>query len=245
MASKFLVDEILKDAQYKKREEPWLHIPYEQELVLLNLVKAGDTEGIRDAFVHFDPRDHLSSSKLRQRKYELIATATLLTRWAVEGGLDVETAYDLADAYINTADKTDDVNTVIALIKEAPLHFATMVAGNKRKHRLPKPVLQCIEYIESNLHSAISVRQLAAHTGKNASYLSTLFKRETGLSISDYIMEKKLEEARQMLAGTDAPIAGIANTLSFGSQSYFSYVFKQHFGETPRAYRQRNFRAHR
>jgi len=244
MAYKFLVDEVLKSIRYKKREEPWQHVPYEQELILLDMVKKGDVNGLRGSLVGFDPRDHLSSDEIRQRRYELIASVTLITRWAVEGGLDIETAYDTADAYINAADSAKNSSSIISLIREAPIHFASLVRDNKRKYRLPKSVLQCIEYIESNLHSIISMQQLSEYTERNCSYLSTLFKKEVGIPISLYIKKKKLEEAKALLSNTDMPIAQIANLLAFCTQSYFSSAFIKETGETPREYRKRTFRIH-
>ena len=242
MSGDFLVDSVLKSIRYKKREEPWQHVPYEQELILLNMVKNGDVEGLQNKYGDFDLRNHLSSDEIRQRRYELVAIVTLVTRWAVEGGLDIETAYDLADAYINAADVARNSGEVLSLVREVPQHFASLVRINKRKHQLPKPVLQCFEYIDSNLHSTISMQHLADYTGRNISYLSTLFKKEVGIPISKYISEKKLEEAKALLSNTDMPIAEIANLLSYCTQSYFSHIFVTETGETPREFRLRTFR---
>ena len=240
----FLIDTVLLNSKYNKREASWLHVPYEKELAVLNMVKNGDVSGLQDILSLFDPRDHLSRDTLRQRKYEFVAAITLVTRWAVEGGLDVETAYGLADAYIRATDETDDRNVVISFVNEAPVHFALLVQEQKRKHRLSKPVFLSIEYIDSRLHEAIVLADVAAHAGKNPSYLSTLFKKETGATISAYILQKKLAEAKQLLAGTDMPIAQISNTLAFSTQSYFSAVFARECNETPRQYRKRFFRNH-
>jgi len=245
MAPKFQIEKLLAHSKYKKGEEPWLHIPYETELKLLNMLKMGNVNGIKDATSHFDIRHHLSNKTIYQRRYELIALVTLATRWAVEGGLDMETAYDLSDAYIIAADRTDDVQTIIILLKEAPLHFTMMVRdNNKRQNKYSKPVLQCIEYIQSHLHKQIVLAELAEYVKKNPSYLSALFKQETGQPISLYIRTKRLEESTLLLSETNMTISQIAYSLSFNTQSYFSAIFKKHFGETPYQYRTRTFREH-
>ena len=231
--AQFIIDKILKEARYNKREESWLHIPYEYELILLNMIKLGDVKGITSSVFNYDMRNHLSCNTLRQRRYELVASITLFTRWAVEGGLDVETAYGLADAYINVADNTTDIDLIVALVVEASVHFASLVRDNKRQHRLPRPVLQCIEYIEGHLHENITMAVLAEHTKHSSSYLSTLFRKEIGITISEYILQQKLGEACQLLSDTNMPIAQIANTLSFSTQSYFSHAFAKKNGETP------------
>jgi len=245
MATKFYIDKALSASRYQKREDPWLHIPYESELKMLNMIREGNVNDLTDISTYFDKRQHLSKSTLRQRKNELIALVTLATRWAVEGGLDVETAYDLSDAYILAADQADSYETIITMIKEAPVHFASLVRENiKRENKSSKPVIQCIEYIESNLHQRIAFTQLVEHVQKNPTYLSTLFKKETGLTVSLYIRKRKLEEAKALLANTNMTISQISYSLAFDTQSYFSAVFKDSFGETPGQYRKRIFRKH-
>ena len=241
MAAKFYIDKVLSSAHYQKREAPWVHMPYEAELKMLNLIKGGGyVDELIDINTYFDERQHLSKGTLKQRKNELVALVTLATRWAVEGGLDVETAYDLSDAYILATDQTDNYETIITLIKEAPVHFASLVREkNRRENKLSKPVIQCIEYIEIHLHQQIAFSQLVEHVQKNPTYLSTLFKKETGLTVSLYIRKRKLEEAKVLLTDTSMTISQISYSLAFDTQSYFSAVFKDSFGETPGQYRSR------
>lgn len=73
--------------------------------------------------------------------------------------------------------------------------------------------------------------------GLSPSYLSRLFKQEVGISLSDYIREKKLDRAQNLLRFTDQSFAEIANILAFSSQSHFIQAFKSHTGMTPKKYR--------
>jgi AraC-like DNA-binding protein len=73
-----------------------------------------------------------------------------------------------------------------------------------------------------------------------SNYLSTLFKREMGLPISEYILSKKIESAENILKFTDIPYAEIASILAFSSRSHFIRTFKKYMGLTPREYRGRN-----
>ena len=74
-------------------------------------------------------------------------------------------------------------------------------------------------------------------TNLSAPYFSRLFKKETGYSVSGYIMNKKLETAKSMLASSDYSIAEISASLAFPSQSYFTNVLKKDCGLTPKEYR--------
>ena len=116
------------------------------------------------------------------------------------------------------------------------------VQAAAKKHIVSQHVSLCLDYIYNHLHEAIPVQDLAGLTGLNPSYLSTLFKREMGQSISEYIMAKKMEAARNMLQYTEYSSAEISSILNFSSQSHFIRAFKRSVGETPKRYREKNYR---
>ena len=76
----------------------------------------------------------------------------------------------------------------------------------------------------------------------NETYLSKLFRKETGLSISEYIRNKKIEEAMALLRYSEKTSIEIATDLGFSSHSYFISVFKKVCGMTPKEYRNQHLR---
>lgn len=102
---------------------------------------------------------------------------------------------------------------------------------------MSKPVAVCIDYIYANIKERITIEKLAEYTGLSTSYLSRLFKKETGVSVSYYVREKKLEKAQHLLKYCDYSLIEIANYLSFSSQSHFIQLFKNFTGLTPKKYR--------
>ena len=229
---------------YQKREEQWTHMPYEKELIILDMIKNGDVNSLmiypwKNIFAKYS---HLSDNPLRQKKYEFVASITNITRMAVESGLDMETAYTLSDSYIRFIDKIDDMEKLLAVFKKMPIDYATRIKNINKMSSLSRLVLLCMDYIENNLHYEISLNDLAKHTQKTPHYLSALFKKEVGKSVKAYITSRRLEEAKRMLAHTTLPISEIATTLAFNSQSYFIFVFRENCHETPRQYRNRYFR---
>lgn len=95
-------------------------------------------------------------------------------------------------------------------------------------------------YVAENLSEDISKYTVAEYVSLNPDYVSKLFKKETGLSIPDYITEQKLYRARRMLLQTDHSIGTIATELGYTNFSYFTKLFCRKFGCTPKEYR-RNF----
>jgi YesN/AraC family two-component response regulator len=245
--NKTAVQTVFLDTLHTKREEKWVHVSYERELVLLDLIKKGDVEGVRQKSLEIFETNihnaHLSANTLRQRKYELVCAAAVVSRFSIEAGLDVETSFSLSDAYIRAADQAATEDEIIKLVQKLPLDFAGHIRLLKKKN-LSSPVKKSVEYIEKHLHYTISLDDMAKLTGNNASYLSSLFKKETGMSVSGYITQKRLEEAALMLSESETPVADIAATLSFNSQSYFTLLFRKQYGKTPKDYRKEHFPSH-
>ncbi len=97
-------------------------------------------------------------------------------------------------------------------------------------------------YIEQNLQEDLSLVHLAGIVYLNRTYLSRLYKQMTGVSLSYYITEAKLNKAKQLLAETEDKIQDIAVFSGFESASYFAHLFKRVAGMTPREYRDRQRR---
>lgn len=96
------------------------------------------------------------------------------------------------------------------------------------------------QYIRSRLSEEITRDELAAYVYLNPAYLSRLFKKETGLSISDVIIQERLQKAKQLLEETELKITDIAEQVGYTSLGSFSNLFKRVVGTTPQQYRARN-----
>ena len=92
-------------------------------------------------------------------------------------------------------------------------------------------------YVAENLSDDITKYRVAEYVSMNPDYVSKLFKKETGLSIPDYITQQKLLRARRMLLQTDHSIGAIATELGYTNFSYFTKLFCKQFGCTPKEYR--------
>lgn len=92
-------------------------------------------------------------------------------------------------------------------------------------------------YIDSNITEPISTSIVAKAVKHNASYLSSLFKRETGLTITEYIEKQRLDIAKHSLTMTTMAVKEISCQVGYPDQNYFSRVFKKHIGMSPLSYR--------
>jgi len=106
--------------------------------------------------------------------------------------------------------------------------------ANAECSRLTKDVMT---YIQFHLEEELSLRTLAASFHKNPSALSNSFSKETGLSITAYIQQTRVQAALRLLNTTDMSIAEVATAVGYQDFSYFSKVFSRHVGCSPRAYK--------
>lgn len=96
--------------------------------------------------------------------------------------------------------------------------------------------------IDADLSADLTLRTQANELGVNASYLSNLFKKETGATYTDYVNQKRIEYAKQLLNTTNWQIQSIAQKCGILDLNYFSKVFKKYVGLTPLKYREKNKR---
>ena len=243
------------DAEFVDSESESLHRAPSIEYSFYNAVKTGDMEYViknckEDAFIHLDGTGVLSRNTLQNIKYHFVVTTAMITRYCIDGGLEPE--QDFAET-VKTADsqggltlKMDSCSTVrqvADLHHEMAKDFTGKMVLQKKSSILSKPVTQCVDYIYSNIKERITIADLAAYTGLSESYLSRVFKQNLGVSISDYIREKKIEKATHLLKYSDKPIIDIANYLSFSSQSHFIQIFEGFTGLTPKKYRDRYYKS--
>ena len=94
-------------------------------------------------------------------------------------------------------------------------------------------------YIDLHFKEALTLEQLAEEGHMNKYYLSHAFKREYGVSPINYMISRRIEESKYLLAETDLSMSQIAQLLGFSSLSYFSQVFHRSQGISPKEYRNR------
>ena len=95
-------------------------------------------------------------------------------------------------------------------------------------------------YIESHLSDELDRDTLAAMVYLNADYLSHLFKKDTGSSLINYIIDRRIAHSKELLAKGEMSIRDIAITCGFQNISYFSRQFKKSTGMTPRSLKIKN-----
>lgn len=229
------VDNFLFDQWETQRK----HHSYAQEQRLLEQIRTGNLEGFRRVRNESLGGDYgiLAKDRLRSYKNLAVASITLYTRAAAEGGLNYELALSLSDAYICQIEEATKWEDVMQMIDIAAEDFTSRVNGYKNANQIHLLVEKCQDIIFSRLHSKISVQELAGELKVNPDYLSRLFHERMGVTIVEFIQEEKVKLAKNMLIYSTYSLEQIAYYLGFASQSHFGKVFKQVTRVSPGYYR--------
>ncbi len=100
-----------------------------------------------------------------------------------------------------------------------------------------KAVNRAVAWIELEIKSKLSLETVAKAIGYNKRYLAKIFKESTGMTVNEFITEKKLMLAKQLLSASDESIGAIAESLGFEDAGYFMRLFRRHEGVTCSEYR--------
>lgn len=241
MAAKFSdADRRVAYMAYLDRENNTRHHYFDEEMKQYRLMQAGDPGAVEESAAmmrRMQEQLRLSRDPLLNVKYLFVANITIATRFAIEGGMDSETAYNSSDLYISGLERCRTPEEVLELHREMFGYFTRHMTSIKKDRVYSRPVIQCMDYIDLHLHMPVRLAELADYVKLNASYLSVLFKKETGSSVSEYILNRRLDTAKNMLLYSEYSASQISEILTFSSQSHFIRAFKKREGMTPREYR--------
>ena len=173
---------------------------------------------------------------LRNAKNYGIIMNTLLRKAAERGGVHPIYIDKLSSDFALRLEGCAAVAETSALMTEMFRSYCRLV----RKHRLSgySPTVQkIILSIDADLSENLSSGTLAKKHGISLGYLSSVFKKETEKTVSEYIRERRMEYARHLLENTNLQVQTVAFKSGVVDVQYFSKLFKRHFGKTPSEYR--------
>ena len=136
-------------------------------------------------------------------------------------------------------ERIDNERTELKLTEATKAYVTKVIqyVQEEKKDKDIRPVREVKTYLEENYHQEISLNDLADMVSLNASYLSALFKKETGMTYTEYVMFCRLEKAKELLADTGKSIAEIADAVGYHDTRHFSKLFTRNIGLKPSEYR--------
>ncbi len=215
------------------------HPSYYLEIRLLNEIKRELREVAQETLrtINKLERARLADSPIRSFKNSLIATATLFTRAAIEANVPPENAFSLCDLCILEIERMNSIQILQEYEYQMLDDYINLIHECRIKS-YNKVTIQLIEYIQENITEVITLDDLVNRVNLSKEYLCTMFKKNVGLGIIEYINYHKIEESKYFLKYSNMSVSDIAFLFNFCNPGYYSSLFKKQTGLTPRQFQQ-------
>ena len=218
------------------------HNTYQIEQQLLDIIRRGDTLRLQEWATNAPAvrAGKVATNMSRQLKNTFIISTTLASRAAIRGGMDVDDALRLSDSYIQKCEHLTSFEQITNLQYHMIMQYTQAVEELRYNRNQSELVRNVASYIRHHLSDAIKTEDIAASLYMSRSHLSTRFKNETGMNLTEYIHYIKISEAKHLLTHTDKNLLIISNYLGYSSQSHFTRTFKKMTGMSPIEYREKS-----
>lgn len=158
--------------------------------------------------------------------------------------MDLPTRFIIVSAYTNFAYAREAIQLGVEDFLPKPVNRAELTAALKKtleKLQQPKPqeescrklIQSACAFIDVHFDSHVTLESVAAQVYVSPAYLSTLFKKETGVKFSDYLTDIRMKNARRLLEHPAFTIAQIAEQVGYKDVRYFSTVFQKYYHVSP------------
>lgn len=150
--------------------------------------------------------------------------------------LDIRFTFLVLNDTIVLIQKAENHGKVNQLFKTGVIKYLDAILEKKEKphHNLVRSVKK---HVQDNLYTKINISDLSVKLGTNASYLSRIFHQKEGITIAQYICNKRIEQAAALFSSSDYSTEEISRVLGFSSISYFGKKLKEQTGMTPNQFR--------
>lgn len=211
---------------------------YNFENELISAVTSGQ---IHKADLLFDRVDENSFEKrtkdpIRNMKNYCIIMNTLFRKAAEKGGVMPFYIDKASSSFALKIEQLTTLNESTNLMKDIFRTYCKLVQKQSLK-AYSSLVRKAIVFIESDLSAVLTLSTISNSLNVSGAYLSTVFKKETGMTITDFIWDKRIKHAEYLLTSTRLQVQTIALHCGILDVQYFSKVFKKLTGKTPKEYR--------
>ncbi len=178
-----------------------------------------------------------TTDPLRNAKNYCIIMNTLLRKAAEGGGVHPLYVDRMSSSFASKIEQMTDTKALAAFMKEMFSSYCRLVHKHSMK-QYSSLVKKTMLVIDSDISAELSLNSLAKNQGVSAGYLATVFKKETGKTVGEYIQDKRIDYATYLLSTTHLQIQTIALHCGIMDVQYFSKIFKKKTGKTPKEYRE-------
>ncbi len=181
------------------------------------------------------------TTPLRNIKNYSVILNTLMRKAVEAGGVHPIQIDRLSSEFAQKIENTAVWDEFMELWQEMAKKYCLLVRSHATTN-YSQLVQYIIARVDFDLTADLSLKANADALNVNASYLSSLFKKETGTTLTDYVNRRRIEHAIYLLCSTDLPISTVGQRCGIQDDNYFTKIFKKYTSISPKQYRQQNSR---
>ncbi len=216
-----------------------IELRYQGEQNLMDAISRGDYTAAKEYLNQtgsYGLEQRLADT-IRDKKNYLIIFNTLCRKAAQYGGVHPVYLDELSSRFAIQLETLHNVSKLDAMQGEMVYKYSLLVQNHST--RSYSPVIQkAVDFICLNLKDDLSLSTLADQLSIHKSYLSSLFKRETGTTLTDFVTDRRISHAIYLLNTTNEQVQEIASSCGIPDLSYFTKIFRRKKGMTPTQYRE-------
>ena len=129
-----------------------------------------------------------------------------------------------------------DTRSVFSLLQQDVVQELRRLE-DERSLRETRPITEAKRYIQQHYRESLRLEDVSSAVGFNATYFSTLFKKETGQNFMDYLTELRINKSKELLCGDQLSVQDVAEMVGYRDLKYFSRLFKKTTGVSPSDYK--------
>ena len=212
-------------------------IAYEKKLQALigSRDKTGTRELLNELLGHIYCSCDFDLDAIKARVVELVV---VLSRATIDAGADMQEIFLFNNNYFHEIEQFQSLEELSVWLTGI-MHRFISYSFDFTQVKHSDVVYKVMEYVKANFHRKISLDDVARTVYLSRSYLSSIFKEETGQSLFSYINKVRVEKSKLYLRDSGVALVDVAALCGFEDQSYFTKVFKKETGMSPKKYRDR------
>ncbi|WP_459967577.1 response regulator [Paenibacillus sp. JCM 10914] len=208
-----------------------------KEQTLIRSLKLGTEEELTNSISRiFDELIGISCT-IHEVQIYLLEVVTTVLRTAKESGIELEDLFGPGFQLHAEIFKFSGIPEAKAGLLDIGLMIRRQIVST-RQHTYKDIVAKAISYTRENYgQPELTLQKLCAHLHISAGYFSGVFKRETKMTYGQYVMQIRMEMAKELLRSSDLKAFEIAERVGYADPNYFSFCFKKQAGISPKEYR--------